>query len=174
MHADYNISPFKSSEQSVAGGYNVPPVLRFEGPAQFQGPVGALSAAVARTAIVGTPMALALEADDDATYSTNTGSLYSKAPPPVTLYLSKYRGPGDVTFGDKNVKLETVKGGQLEQPYSGKASTTVSFSKPGEYLLHVTASDYSGVGGGGSGCCWTNGLVKVNVKASGAMPTGGQ
>jgi hypothetical protein len=38
-------------------------------------------------------------------------------------------------------------------------------------MLHVTANDYSGNGGGGSGCCWTTAIVKVNV--SGASTTAG-
>jgi hypothetical protein len=31
-------------------------------------------------------------------------------------------------------------------------------------VLHVTANDYSGDGGGGFGCCWTTSVVKVAVK----------
>jgi hypothetical protein len=31
-------------------------------------------------------------------------------------------------------------------------------------VLHVTANDYSGDGGGGFQCCWTTGLMKVSVK----------
>jgi hypothetical protein len=27
----------------------------------------------------------------------------------------------------------------------------------------VTVNDYSGNGGGGSGCCWTNGMIRVTV-----------
>ena len=50
--------------------------------------------------------------------------------------------------------------------YSRKASTTVKFSQPGDYVLHVTANDYSGNGGGGSGCCWTTAIIKVGVKAA--------
>ena len=34
---------------------------------------------------------------------------------------------------------------------------------PGEYILHVTAEDYSGAGGGGEVCCWTTAMVKVVV-----------
>ena len=49
------------------------------------------------------------------------------------------------------------------EPYAGKSATTVTFSEPGEYLLHVTANDYSGNGGGGSVCCWTNAMIKVAV-----------
>ena len=29
MSPDYNVTPFKSSEESPGGGYNLPPVLRF-------------------------------------------------------------------------------------------------------------------------------------------------
>ena len=48
--------------------------------------------------------------------------------------------------------------------FSGKATTNIRFSEPGDYVLHVTANDYSGEGGGGFQCCWTTGLVKVSVK----------
>ena len=42
-------------------------------------------------------------------------------------------------------------------------------------MLHVTANDYSGNGGGGSVCCWTTAIVKVSVaNAAGAATTGGQ
>jgi hypothetical protein len=39
----------------------------------------------------------------------------------------------------------------------------VKFSEPGEYVLHVTANDYSGEGGGGFVCCWTTAMLKVSV-----------
>lgn len=42
------------------------------------------------------------------------------------------------------------KGGKPFELFEGKAQTTVTFSAPGEYWLHVTANDYSGFGGGGS------------------------
>jgi hypothetical protein len=41
--------------------------------------------------------------------------------------------------------------------------TRARFSEPGEYVLHVTAMDYSGEGGGGEVCCWTTAMVKVSV-----------
>ena len=49
-------------------------------------------------------------------------------------------------------------------PFNGKATTTAKFSEPGDYVLHVTANDYSGDGGGGDVCCWTTAMVKVAVK----------
>ena len=48
--------------------------------------------------------------------------------------------------------------------FAGRATITVSFSEPGEYVLRVVANDYSGEGGGGFQCCWTNIHVKVVVK----------
>ena len=50
------------------------------------------------------------------------------------------------------------------QPYAGKGSTSVKFSAPGEYALMLLATDYSGEGGNGEVCCWTNAYVKVSVK----------
>ena len=38
----------------------------------------------------------------------------------------------------------------------GKASTTATFSEPGEYILTCVANDWSGEGGRGFQCCWTN------------------
>jgi hypothetical protein len=43
-------------------------------------------------------------------------------------------------------------------------TTTVTFSEPGEYVVLVTANDYSGEGGSGFQCCWTTGQVKVSVR----------
>ena len=48
--------------------------------------------------------------------------------------------------------------------FSGKAATTATFSQPGEYVLRVVANDWSGDGGRGFQCCWTNAQVKVQVK----------
>ncbi len=173
MSPDYNITPTQSSEESVDGGYNLPPVLRFdpEGP-RFPGPFASPARMASRTAVVGTPMTLQLWADDDARHSSGSGTPLRTAPPPVTLMVSKYRGPGAVTFSDARPAMEALRGGKPDEPFAGKASTAVSFSAPGDYMLHVTANDYSGNGGGGFACCWTTALVKVTVKASGPTLTG--
>jgi hypothetical protein len=175
MSPDYNLSPFTSSEESAGGGYNVPPVLRFasSGPS-FVGPAATIGAAMTRTTSVAAPLTLDLWADDDAKYSSGASSPMRNAPPPVNLTWSKYRGPGAVTFAQSRPKLEATKGGQPNEAYSGKAATTATFSAPGEYVLHVTANDYSGSGGGGSGCCWTNAMVKVTVSGGTATTTGDQ
>ena len=59
-----------------------------------------------------------------------------------------------------------LSGGAVNEPFSGKGAMTARFSQPGEYVLHVTANDYSGDGGGGEVCCWTTALIKVVVKGN--------
>ena len=137
-------------------------------------PVASASKAITRTASLATPLTLDLWADDDARYTSGANTPMRKAPPPVTLTLSKYRGPGEVTFADAHPKMETLKGGKPDEAYSGRSSTTVRFSQPGDYMLHVTANDYSGNGGNGFVCCWTAAIVKVSVRAGGVTETGGQ
>ena len=175
MSPDYNLTPFKSSEQGPAGGYNLPPAVRFgDKEPTFRGPVATVANAVTRFASVGSPTTLDLFADDDAQYTSGTNAPMTNTPPPVTLTVSKYRGPGQVTISEAKPRLTTLKGGKPDEPYSGQASTTVTFVTPGDYLLHVTANDFSGNGGGGSGCCWTTALVKVSVAAAAPATTGGQ
>ena len=74
---------------------------------------------------------------------------------------------------DKRPVVKPTKGGKPFEPFEGKAATTVSFSEPGEYWLHVTANDYSGHGGAGAGCCWSTGVMKVTVTSAGTTRTTG-
>ena len=60
----------------------------------------------------------------------------------------------------------TIRGGKPMEPFAGKVRTIVTFSEPGDYLLHVTANDFSEKGGGSTGCCWTTALVKVLVSGN--------
>ena len=52
--------------------------------------------------------------------------------------------------------------------YAGKATTTATFSEPGEYWVRAQVNDASGDGGGGDQCCWSNVHVKVIVKPAAA------
>jgi len=114
---------------------------------------------------VSTPLALSLWVSDDMKYTSGTGAPLGTPRPPVTLTWSKYRGPGAVTFDKAKPAVEKLPAaGGDEASFSGRATTRVTFSAPGEYLLHVTANDYSGVGGGGFVCCWTTAMVKVTVQ----------
>jgi hypothetical protein len=159
LHPDYEVSPF--TDVAVK---NTPPVVRFEEKGHsVQGPIAMLANSVARSTSVSSPIALDVFADDDARYASGTMALPPKPPPPVRVFWSKYRGAGMVTFDPEQPSLDTIAGGGINVPFSGKATTQVRFSEPGDYVLHVTATDYSGEGGGGEVCCWTTAMVKVSV-----------
>jgi hypothetical protein len=161
LNADYVISPF--SEIAVN---NTPPVIKFEeNGTALQGPIATLTNAAVRTASLSEPLALTIWVTDDMKYTSGTNAPMTTARPPVTLVWSKYRGPGSVTFDKAKPAVEQLAAtGDANAAFSGKATANVKFSEAGEYVLHVTANDYSGDGGGGFQCCWTTGLVKVSVK----------
>ena len=155
---DYVMSPFTE----IAVG-NTPPVIRFEQTGKTtQGPIATLANAPTRTATVGTPLALPLWLNDDMKYTSGTSAPPSAQRAPASLRWSKYRGPGNVTFDKPRPELEKLS--QAEGMYSAHATSNATFSEAGDYVLHVTANDYSGDGGGGFGCCWTTALLKVTVK----------
>src|SRR5581483_4751975 len=84
---------------------------------------------------------------------------------PVNLTLSKYRGPGAVKFSSEHPQLQKA---DFPTPgtsplFTAKATASATFSEPGEYILRVVANDWSGAGGGGFQCCWTNAEIKVSV-----------
>ena len=156
MHPDYQVSPFAD----IAVG-NKPPLIRFDATAHaIQGPIAVLAKAIPRTATMSAGVSLPLWASDDAKYSSGSNAPQRNPPPPVILHWSKYRGPGTVTFDKANPVFEKIDG---EAAFNGKATVNAKFSAPGEYVLHVTAEDYSGAGGGGEVCCWTTAMVKVTV-----------
>jgi hypothetical protein len=157
LKPDYEISPF----QEAAVG-NTPPILGFleQGPT-VQGPQGL---SVERTARVGNPLTLTVWVADDAKLTTTSGARPRNLGPPVTVTWSKYRGPGVVNFAKHKPEVLNAEHKAPNVPFSGKASTTATFSQPGEYVLHVTVNDYSGDGGSGFQCCWTNGMVMVSVQ----------
>jgi hypothetical protein len=130
-----------------------------------QGPQANLTTAPARTAPLSTPFPLTIWVTDDLKYTSGSSAPPSASRNPVNLSFSKYRGPGAVTFDKAKPAVEKLPAGEgATVPFSGKATTTVKFSEPGDYVLHVIANDYSGDGGGGFGCCWSTALLKVAVK----------
>jgi hypothetical protein len=158
LHPDYEVNPF-----SEIAANNTPPVLQFaqNGPS-IQGPVASLATALAKTTTVSAPLPLTLWTSDDEKYTSGTNAPQRNPPPAVRLSWSKFRGPGAVKFDKSNPPVEKLPGGKAA--FSGKSTATVTFSEAGDYVLHVTANDYSGDGGGGFQCCWTTALVKVAVK----------
>jgi hypothetical protein len=137
-------------EESTSG--NTPPVIRFSADGKpGQGP-GGLATAI--SVVFPRPATLAVWATDD---QIRKREAEGRPGPGLGVNWTKYRGPGRVTFADAAPKLDP----------GGKATTTATFSEPGEYTLRVLAWDASGGQGsimaGGFQCCWTNGYVNVNV-----------
>ena len=161
LNNDYVVSPFIE----IAVG-NTPPVIRIDqNGSTIQGPIATVAQAASRTASLSAPLPLTVWATDDMKYTSNTSAPMTKPRPPVTVTWSKYRGPGSVAFDKAKPEVEQLPSSGSGAPaFSGKATTNVTFSETGDYVLHVTANDYSGEGGGGFQCCWTTGLIKVSVK----------
>ena len=80
-------------------------------------------------------------------------------PAGMTVMWAKYRGPGDVQFSGAQSKLA-----------NGAATTTATFTEPGDYILQAVVDDGSGEAAGNFGyhCCWTNSQVKISVKTASA------
>lgn len=119
-----------------------PPILVMEeGGVQSRGPNGAWVGPLSTK--VGQPLALSVNAWDQKSEG-------------VTLRWYKYRGPGNVEFAESAIPI-----GEGAQA----ASTTATFSAPGDYVVYVRA-DHTGESPTNAGmeeCCWTNGYVKVKV-----------
>ena len=140
---------------------NTPPFVGFAEAGPFvQGPAGA---SAKLTATMPDRAALTVWLADDA-----------KAPivgvrprtPAVTVRWSKFRGPGDVTFtNDRPVVEKAEFKAPVPATFTGVATTEATFSEPGDYVLYMVANDWSGDGGRGFQCCWSNAQVRVTVKA---------
>lgn len=151
----WEIAPY--GEASVD---NTPPVLRLE----ERGPTahGPRAISTSRTTTVRSPLTLTVWVADDA--KTFPGAKLPPGPP-ITVTWSKFRGPGVVTFANPSPPVEKADfPGATPAAASGRATMTATFSEPGEYVLRVVANDWSGDGGRGAQCCWTNGQVKVSVQ----------
>lgn len=142
-----------------AGAYpgNTPPVVRLapDGPSG-QGP-GGLTGSVVATA--GEATALRVWATDDGLpplpdpdkVLRSLQARYREADPDtggVTVAWSKYRGSGTVSFADAALPV-----------VEGVAETTATFDRPGDYMLRALVRDGSRL----TGCCWTNGYLRVTV-----------
>jgi hypothetical protein len=152
----WELSPF------IDATGNTPPYVGFTETGPFaQGP-RSITATMAAT--VSQPLSLTAWVADDAKKVPGASPLLSRLPP-VTVTWSKFRGPGTVTFSAP--RSPAAKADFAPPPnavFTGKASTTATFSEPGDYVLRVGGNDWSGEGGGGFQCCWTSAQVKVSVK----------
>jgi hypothetical protein len=156
----YQIEPFLDAAMG-----NKPPVIKFSDKGEaLTGPPKLAAAGVASGA-VNEPITLTYIVTDDGHEEPPTGGSAAAAPPAggagpprrprVSTTLTKYRGPGTVTFADNTPAIE-----------KDKVTTTATFSMPGEYWIRIEGNDSSGVGGGGFQCCWTTAYIKVTVKAA--------
>ena len=136
-----------------AGSNNTPPVLKVGNGPEGRGPGGSTWSGPSGT--VGAPITLTISASDDG-HAVPTATGTARGETPVTLTWFKHQGPGDVTFDKPTARVPNA---------GGTATTTATFSMPGEYIIRVRANDASGVAGAGHAqCCWTNGFIKVTVK----------
>ena len=174
---DYVVEPYED-----AASKNTPPKLKFrtDGPIFTGAPI---DIAEKFTATVGAPLTLTVWATDEgpkinvpegrgrgrgrgaaargAEPAAGAGAAAAAPPeftppPPLSLTWTMFRGPGAVKFENAKPKIAVDEG--------GKATTTATFSAPGEYILRVQGNDSTGEGGGGFQCCWTNAHVGVSVK----------
>jgi hypothetical protein len=142
------VEPFKDASGNGA------PVVRFEqGGQSFAGP----PRGIARTynATLGDPLSLTTWITDEASTRPQRGTARG-ALSQVSTSWSVFRGADAVTFDNVRPRVEA----------DGKASSTVKFSAPGDYILRLQANNATGDGGAGFQCCWTNVHVKVTVKSS--------
>jgi hypothetical protein len=155
----YEVSPF------IEASGNTPPFISFEeGKLGVQGPRGTRAP---MAATLQNPLTLTAWVSDDAKRprSATQGLIVA----PVTVSWSKFRGPGTVMFANSKPIVDKIESTVTPAPvFIGKATTTATFSEPGDYVLRLQANDASGDGGRGFQCCWSNALVKVVVKPEAA------
>ena len=139
----YMIEPLRDGSRRFPG--NTPPSVRFE--ADGEAGMGPRGTHATRAAAVGQPLALDVRVTDD-----GLGSVRGDGRLPLTWI--KYRGTGPVTITDPEPPVE-----------NGRAGTTATFHEPGDYTLHLRASDGSNPPGSPPfQCCWTNGYLHVTVR----------
>ncbi|MEP6493362.1 MAG: hypothetical protein ABJF01_11835 [bacterium] len=150
LHPNWQIDALEGE----AGSGNTPPALKFEATGREGSGPGGITAGP-MSASVGQAMPLNVWARDDGK-AVNSIARDGRAGANVTLMWFKHQGPGDVVFNPQAPRVNVA---------DGLATTTATFSEPGDYILRLRANDASGIAGAGHAqCCWTNGFVKVTVK----------
>ena len=135
---------------------NFPPEIRF----QEDGPMGHGPRGITQgplQAKVGEPLLIEVWARDDGKGSGLAAMFLGRSgrTPPLDLAWFKHQGPGDVVFSEPSAKVPVA---------GGQATTEVSFSEVGDYLLRVRLTEFGGPATAGHAqCCWTNSFIKVSV-----------
>ena len=153
LNSLWEISPFRDATG------NTPPYVGFSASGPFgQGPQ---AAATTLQATANDPQRLQIWVADDAHLVPGEARPFASV---VSLAWGKFRGPGEVTFSNPRPLPEKSEfSAPANTAFHGVASTTATFSEPGDYELRVTANDWTGEGGHGFQCCWTTASVKVVV-----------
>ena len=146
---------------------SLPPVLRMsEGGAELWGvmthggdpregwrgepPPGSVSNPLRVSASVGEPVGLEVWVAD----RLEPGAEREPVDGGVTWYT--HAGPALAEFSPPDPELDLAAG--------GRATTTVRFTEPGEYVLRARGDNFNPVDSSpGDQCCWTNGYVAVTV-----------
>jgi hypothetical protein len=139
-----------------------PPYIGFSDSGPFvNGPRGQSESITAKA---GTPVPLTVWVADDAK-NPFPGRRNAGAEPEVKLHWITFRAAGAVKFDSPAPPVEKtdLKSPPQGTPFNGKATTTVSFSVPGDYTLNVQADDTTGGGPAGRQCCWSNAKIEVSV-----------
>jgi hypothetical protein len=138
LSAPGHVKPAYETDNLVTSGRgDVAPEIRFtpDGPAAV-GRTGMTAEVV--TARVGEPLEL---------------SVWVKHPTPRSWVIwAAHQAPGEVMFSESQGRVDEVE---------GKATTTATFSEPGEYLLRIQS--INSLGSFDFYCCWTNAYLPVNV-----------
>lgn len=143
LHRDWQIDALEGE----AGSDNTPPAISFDANGVAgKGPGGIT---VDRATSVGKPITITAFVKDD-----GKGVGGARAAIPVSLAWFTHQGPTQATFEPSVARLT---------PTGGTATTSVSFTAPGEYVLRVRANDSAIPTAGHAQCCWSNAFVKVRV-----------
>ncbi len=133
---------------------SVPPDVRFSP----DGPVGRHIKGIwaePRTATVGEPITLSLWVEE-----VSVRAEHDRLNTDVGVEVSwfKHQGPpAPVIFEEWQIEVESGE---------GEATTTATFTAPGEYLLRARVDNFdANDSSGGDQCCWTNAYVPVTVRA---------
>ena len=177
LPAGYMVEPYLRNDTG-----NTPPVVKLDpsGP-ELKGPPHGSAKTLAAT--VGQSLALTLYATDKGnTINPQDSSVPAAAAAgargggrggqqdPIRVTWYKHRGPAGDTLKFDPVAPRVVADAEVVKmfakpgDYTGKATTTATFSEPGEYWLRAQINDATGNGGGGDQCCWSNVLIKVTVR----------
>jgi hypothetical protein len=115
-----------------------------------RGPTGSVENPLDLAATVGEPLALTVWVADRLAPGAEREPVQAGA----TWFT--HQGPSAAVFAETEPEPDPGAG--------GRATTTVTFGEPGEYMLRVRADNFNPVDSSpGDQCCWTNGYLRVTV-----------